>query len=232
MATTLGKRKRRSQLFSPQPTSPSTNSHLQALFQQHFEAKYGPLPPPTPPLTTTTPTPPSAPPSSESSDQAWEGLSASSSSSPPLSPSTSEVRVISHRTPARSKRADVPRSELRAFMKPTPPATTAARAAGPASKPRPAAATADPRDRALLADDLALQRLLSESHLLHPQPPSSSSSHAGTPTPSARPGLTIRQRMLDLRIQALGAKRSVVGQQKMPMGVRRGMEAKRAGREE
>ncbi|MCJ1393819.1 hypothetical protein MMC18_006695 [Xylographa bjoerkii] len=108
MATALGKRKRRSQLCSPPPTDPSTTAHLQALFQQHFEAKYAPLSTPTLSLAGPPPGPPASPPSSSSSS-AWEGLSADSS--PP-------VQVISHstRSRSRSKRAAVPREELRAFM--------------------------------------------------------------------------------------------------------------------
>ncbi|MCJ1435098.1 Methyl-CpG-binding domain protein 2 [Xylographa pallens] len=219
MATTLGKRKRRSQLSSPQPPSPSTPAHLHALFQQHFEANYAPLRSPSAALTTTNPAPPPLS-SSASSDSAWEGLS------PPSSPSTTPVPVITHTTPARAKRADVPRSELRAFMKPTPP-STAPLAAKPASE-KPLPRPTDPTDRALLANDLALQRLLAETHLLQP----SASAHAATPAPRATPGLTTRQRALDLRVQALGAKRALVGRQAVPLGVRRGVEAKKVEREE
>ncbi|MCJ1285154.1 hypothetical protein MMC26_004492 [Xylographa opegraphella] len=111
MTTTLGKRKRRSQLSSPEPPSPSSTGQLRALVQQHFEAKYAPLAPALTNTTTTTPGgPPSAPPSDDE-DSAWEGLSSTSS------PGPTRVQVISHAPPAgSSKRTDVPRSERRAFM--------------------------------------------------------------------------------------------------------------------
>ncbi|MCJ1421822.1 hypothetical protein MMC32_008189, partial [Xylographa parallela] len=223
MDTTLGKRKRRSQLSSTPPPSPSTTAHLHALFQQHFEAKYEPLPTLSPTLltTTTSPSPRSSP--SDSDDSAWEGLS----------PPTTPVPIITHSTPPRSKRADVPRAELRTFMvnppshpsthppknshprqqKPAPPSTTPTPTPTPPSQ-KPPPAPSDPTDRALLANDLALQRLLAEAHLLQPPSLSSASSNATTPTL----GLTTRHRALDLRIQALGAKQSLVGRQQVPLG--------------
>lgn len=70
--------------------------------------------------------------------------------------------------------------------------------------------------------DLALQRLLKESHLLDP------SSYKGT---TAAPEGKGRLKALDLRLQDLGAKKTATEQVKMPLAHRKGIVAKAAGRE-
>lgn len=70
-----------------------------------------------------------------------------------------------------------------------------------------------------LKKDLALQRLLKESHLLDPQ---SSSSPYGQN----------RHKAIDLRLQELGTKSSLYHQRNMPMSQRKGIAAKASGREE
>jgi hypothetical protein len=77
----------------------------------------------------------------------------------------------------------------------------------------------DLTDAANLKKDLELQRLLKESHLL--ERPSSATA------PSAN-----REKITDLRMQALGAKSSLFAQQKMPLAHRRGIKAKAVMREE
>lgn len=74
-------------------------------------------------------------------------------------------------------------------------------------------------DAANLKKDLALQRLLKESHLLDPQ---SSLSHSGQN----------RHKALDLRLQDMGSKTSIFAQQKMPFAQRKGIAAKAIEREE
>lgn len=74
-------------------------------------------------------------------------------------------------------------------------------------------------DAANLKKDLALQRLLQESHLLDPR---------SSLTPSGQN----RHKALDIRQQALGSKSSMFTQQKMPLAQRKGIIAKSAGREE
>lgn len=76
-------------------------------------------------------------------------------------------------------------------------------------------------DAANLKKDLALQRLLKESHLLDPKS-SLSLSHSGQN----------RHRVLDLRLQDVGSKSSVFAQQKMPLAQRKGITAKAREREE
>ena len=74
-------------------------------------------------------------------------------------------------------------------------------------------------DAANLKKDLALQRLLKESHLLDPQ---SSLSHFGQN----------RHKALDLRLQDMGSKTSVFAQKNMPLAQRKGITAKVTEREE
>ena len=77
----------------------------------------------------------------------------------------------------------------------------------------------DPTDAANLKKDLALQRLLKESHLLDQE---SSLSHFGRN----------RHKALDLRIQDMGSKSSIFKQDKMPLVQRKGILAKAAKKEE
>lgn len=81
----------------------------------------------------------------------------------------------------------------------------------------------DPVETANVKNDLALQRLLKESHLLDP------STFAGKV--SAPEGKS-RLKSLDLRLQDLGAKQSISKQQKMPPSHRKGIAAKAIDREE
>ena len=74
-------------------------------------------------------------------------------------------------------------------------------------------------DAANLKKDLALQRLLRESHLLESQ---SSLSHFGQN----------RHKALDLRLRDMGSKSSVFAQLKMPLAQRKGINAKATEREE
>lgn len=70
-----------------------------------------------------------------------------------------------------------------------------------------------------LKQDLALQRLLRESHLLE---------SASDLAPTGKN----RLKALDLRMQAIGAKTSLYKQEKMPSSHRRGIKAKAATKEE
>ena len=74
-----------------------------------------------------------------------------------------------------------------------------------------------------LKHDLALQRLLKESHLLDS---SSFSRKASAPEGKCR------IKALDLRIRGLGARESISNQEKMPLSHRRGISTKAATREE
>ena len=79
----------------------------------------------------------------------------------------------------------------------------------------------DPNTEAAnFANDLALQRLLRESHLL-----------ASNPTPQLSHSGSSRHKAIDLRLQSLGSKDSIFKQQKMPMSHRKGIVEKRVMRE-
>jgi hypothetical protein len=73
-----------------------------------------------------------------------------------------------------------------------------------------------------LKNDLALQRLLKESHLLDP----SASQRASFSTEGKG-----RLKALDMRLQDLGAKSSVLSQGKMPMAHRKGIISKSTQRQ-
>lgn len=96
----------------------------------------------------------------------------------------------------------------------------------------------DPEDSAaLLANDLALQRLISESHILSAagaNPSHWQSQHAAGTATNVRAfaaGRTARK-TTDMRIQALGAKDSILSQAKMPMSMRKGIVGAAAAKED
>lgn len=67
-----------------------------------------------------------------------------------------------------------------------------------------------------IKNDIALQRLLSESHLM-----------SGDISNGFDPSGKARIKALDLRFQALGSKDSLFKQEKMPMNMRKGIASKR-----
>jgi hypothetical protein len=91
--------------------------------------------------------------------------------------------------------------------------------ASPASKKAPTTTEDDLDEADNLKKDLALQRLLAESHLLDS---SSNTSISGAN----------RHKATDLRLQSLGAKTSILKQEKMPLSHRKGILAKQSEREE
>lgn len=79
----------------------------------------------------------------------------------------------------------------------------------------------------LLAQDLELRRLISESHLLAPAFAAAGVNAA----PKAFAAGRTRQKTTDLRVQALGSKMSIHKQEKMPMNMRKGIVAAAGARE-
>src|SRR6266480_6038159 len=75
-----------------------------------------------------------------------------------------------------------------------------------------------------LKNDIALKRLLAESHLLDPI--------AAGGVRDLNPTGKNRHKALDLRIQALGSATSIYKQEKMPMNHRKGIVRKAQNREE
>ncbi|KAM0670801.1 hypothetical protein MY8738_005882 [Beauveria namnaoensis] len=162
------------------------------------------------------------------------------------------VQVIDHSKPQVPKEPKMSKKELKAFMSSkvidhTAPRTTTTDTPSSSSSAKPAKAL--PEDApSLIAQDLELRRLLSESHLLTPSHnnaasrsvfsssvvggDSSSSSSSSSLEPKAFASGRTRQKTTDLRLQALGAKTSVLKQEKMPMNMRKGIVAAARMREE
>ncbi|TPX14363.1 uncharacterized protein E0L32_005559 [Thyridium curvatum] len=172
----------------------------------------------------------------------WDGLSGDEEDD-----DVTAVQVIDHSTNTHSSEDSAfTKAELRAYMvrltslprtnqSSKPPSSTfpSSDDTKPPSSRRsskPASASDEPEDSAaLLANDLALQRLISESHLLAASSPHlSSSPSASKPFASGR----ARQAATSLRLAALGASpASLAPQHKMPMAQRKGIAAAAAARE-
>ncbi|MCJ1476878.1 hypothetical protein MMC13_005547 [Lambiella insularis] len=220
MAPILGKRKRRTHIDISVLTKHDDVSaeQMQALLRQHFESKYKPL------KTIPRKRPAHSAASntltlSDGEESAWEGLDDDESAR--------EVQVIEHTTHFGAQRADVPKEELKAFMTPRIPSIT--HSVKPAFLPSVEPPPTDSTERALISQDLALQRLLSEPHILNPTARDSLSQPSSS---TFLPHPNHRHRTVDLRLQALGVKRSLLVQLNMPMKIRKGIEAKRVEKEE
>ncbi|KAM3514621.1 hypothetical protein MY11210_001727 [Beauveria gryllotalpidicola] len=153
------------------------------------------------------------------------------------------VQVIDHSKPQVPKEPKMSKKELKAFMSSkvidhtAPRTTTDTPSSSSSSKP----AKALPEDApSLIAQDLELRRLLSESHLLTPSHNNAASASVfassvvvhGSSEPKAFASGRTRHRATDLRLQALGAKTSVLRQEKMPMHMRKGIVAAARAHEE
>ena len=100
------------------------------------------------------------------------------------------------------------KAELRAFMSSKPPTSTTPSTLPTSTKKKPA--DTDSNELSNLQNDLDLQKLLRDSHLL-----SASGSSSLTAT-----GI-VRHKSTDLHLQSLGAKSSVFTQKTMPMAQRK-----------
>lgn len=218
----LGKRKRSAASASivttrttKKPTQPSDDdAELRARFQRAFEAKFKPLPGTKP---KNAPAPPSES-SEDENDSDWSGIDSDAELDIPVielkAPSSN---IVSPGLFSSSKQ------DLKAFLSGKAPTSSLA-VQKPISALKKAADSTDVEDSAEhLKNDLALQRLLSESHLLSAKGNTSQSLNATGKT---------RHKALDLRLQALGSKSSVFKQEKMPMSHRVGMTKKATEREE
>lgn len=82
-----------------------------------------------------------------------------------------------------------------------------------------------------LKHDLALQRLLKESHLLDPSTFSTTAAATTSESSSESKAGKSRLQALDLRLQGLGAKQAASEQKKMPLAHRKGIAEKAARKE-
>ncbi|KAF2657428.1 hypothetical protein K491DRAFT_756853 [Lophiostoma macrostomum CBS 122681] len=252
MAPSLGKRKRttRKELEkpsrSPSPSSSSSDAEdVQAIFQRAFEARFTPLDVSSKkPKTIHANIPDNSESESEpESDSDWSGLSSDNENGhEDEAPNT--IQVISYANPSHPH-IQTTKSELRAFMSSKPPSSSASHQPVPSattstSTSKQAAAATDPTETSHLKNDLALQRLLRDSHLLSRTSTSSSASasasastttsRSGTSTPTLTGAL--RHKSTDLALLSLGAKKSIHVQKNMPMALRKGLAAKAKQREE
>ncbi|PTB46553.1 uncharacterized protein TrAFT101_003996 [Trichoderma asperellum] len=149
------------------------------------------------------------------------------------------IEVVDHSAPQSSKANTMSKRELKAFMSSRPPDQTSSSSSNkPAPTPSSSKSSSSlPEDApSLLAQDLELRRLISESHLLQTNRPLSlsaalSTTSSGPAEPKAFASGRVRQKALDLRIQALGSKMSIHKQEKMPMHMRKGITAAAVERE-
>ncbi|KAJ4424334.1 pre-rRNA processing and 40S ribosomal subunit assembly [Gnomoniopsis sp. IMI 355080] len=149
------------------------------------------------------------------------------------------VEIVDYSKPAPSsatalQAAMMSKREMRAYLSSRPPDTTSTDITR--TKQKAGGDDDDPHNedsKTLLANDLALQRLISESHILSASNPFNSigsSAAAAAEGKSFTEGRT-RKLTTDLRLQKLGSKGSIFTQQKMPMGMRKGINTAKQERE-
>lgn len=142
------------------------------------------------------------------------------------------IEVVDHSSSKTPETSTMSKKELKAFMSSRPPEQ-----GSPSSKADDAKSSKSskslPEDApSLLKQDLELRRLLAESHLLNPTYRGASSPFSSGPAaPKSFDEGRTRHKAIDMRIQALGSKGSILKQEKMPMNMRKGKEAAAAGRE-
>ncbi|KAJ9662959.1 pre-rRNA processing and 40S ribosomal subunit assembly [Coniosporium apollinis] len=211
MAVTLGKRKRvgretvsRIETAPQDAPNDSDQEDLQAIFRRHFEAKFKPLAAP-------------AKPKKEAVDHIAEELTEGESDWDGISEDEeAPVEIIEHST-STDAASLLDKQAQKAFMSSKPPTSTST---STTTKPkRPTSPTEADGEALNLKNDLALQRLLKESHLLDS-------------TTSYSPSGSNRHKATDIRLQSLGSKSSIHVQEKMPMSHRRGITAKATSKEE
>ncbi|KAH8653466.1 hypothetical protein BX600DRAFT_515738 [Xylariales sp. PMI_506] len=233
MTTVLGKRKSRSAASEPAVSY----QEAQDIFRRHFEAQFNPL------AGAAAQRPP--PDSDEDEDaegdggdddedddaDGWEGVSDSEDSAP-------EIEVVEHNTAGPAPNplaAALAKRQARAFLSSKVPMSAVSPAGannnnGNEKKQKQKQTPVDEDSADLVRNDLALQRLLSESHLLNRGPGSSLDKVTATTATTIHAGRT-RHLATDLRLAHLGAKASIYKQARMPMSHRKGIEAAREARE-
>ncbi|KAK0722423.1 hypothetical protein B0T26DRAFT_674129 [Lasiosphaeria miniovina] len=261
-SSTLGKRKSRSAEADSGHLSTSGLSGAQAVLQRHFEARFRPLPPaaraPTPPKATASSglarhgqdgdgyDENDQETDSDLSDSEWGGVSSDEDEQDDgdnhaddgdFLQGGAHVEVVDHTSSQPTVTSTMSKRELKAYLSSRPPSQPTADAAQKASNSKKDAANDQAEDSAaFLANDLALQRLITESHILsaaggnasHYLSSTAASSAANTKSFAA--GRT-RRITTELRVQALGAKESMLTQSKMPMGMRKGISTAAISRE-
>ncbi|KKP02459.1 hypothetical protein THAR02_05414 [Trichoderma harzianum] len=232
----LGKRK------APEPTVSTEDA--QEIFRRHFEAQFLPLPEAKRKAKAVEEEDGSEDDSDSSGNEGggWDGLSNEDEDDDDDEEEEEEdededaIEVVDHSVSQAPTTSTMSKRELKAFMSSRPPDQT--------SSPKPTAQPSSSKSSAalpedapsLLAQDLELRRLIAESHLLQTNKPLSlAAALSTTSSPNAQPKAfssgRVRQKALDMRIQALGSKTSILKQEKMPMHMRKGINAAAVERE-
>ncbi|KAH8663602.1 hypothetical protein BGZ60DRAFT_565644 [Tricladium varicosporioides] len=210
MATHLGKRKRhdtettKSERISNSDESETSDIDPQEIFRRHFEAQFKPLPKVKKPVVEVE----DVLEDESKSESEWGGISDGEDMA---------IEIVEH-SDAQSRMAAMSKEQLKAFMGSKPPKNSPT---VPIIRDK-AGTTIDDDDAseaANLKKDIALQRLLSESHLLE---------SASNPTVIGNN----RHKATDMRLQALGSKTSIFKQVKMPISHRNGIAAKQKEKED
>ncbi|KAI1212256.1 uncharacterized protein F4807DRAFT_364665 [Annulohypoxylon truncatum] len=226
MATVLGKRKAPSQ----KEESSINQEDAQAIFKRHFEAQFAPLELTQPILKTTQTSEPEdlRSDSDDASDDSWDGISGSESdeeleNSSPDTSAAEAVEVVSHTSALPGLSNDpLSKRESKAYLSSRIPSSSIDPSPSIPTSTKKRKTTTDEDAPSLLKNDLALQRLLSESHLF-----SGSGHNEGSTEHKGRN----RHIATDLRLSALGSKASIFKQTKMPMSHRKGIAAAVTARE-
>ncbi|KAH9828323.1 hypothetical protein Tdes44962_MAKER02488 [Teratosphaeria destructans] len=210
MSRSLGKRKRRADVDGRVDENEGADEgDIRARFQRAFEAKFKPLELQKPINSD----------QSEGDDESvrsvddgsdWDGVSEDATT----------VEIVQHDS-MNGRERETDRQEMKAFMSSKPP-TAQVKVVQKRKQGNKDEEEDEGAESTNLKHDLALQRLLKESHLLD-----KSSFDNATPMPEGKS----RLKALDLRLQDLGAKQAISVQDKMPLAHRKGIKAKAANRE-
>ncbi|KAK2793860.1 hypothetical protein FQN50_009967 [Emmonsiellopsis sp. PD_5] len=214
----LGKRKREVAVVTREiekdDNEQITPDEAQEILRRHFESRFAPLDVPKKPIV-------AAAEEEEEEDlsdvgstgEEWDGLSDGDESE-------QSAEVVEHTTSWGTGMDIFDKQARKAFMTAKPPSSSSDITKRPKPNPSKNESPAEiATDAEHLKNDLALQRLLKESHLLE-------SADDLNPTGSKR------HRALDLRMQSIGAKDSLYTQAKMPMTHRKGIISKATRKED
>lgn len=256
--TVLGKRKMRTKASKSEKEEeePAISAEeAQAILRRHFEAKFKPLSPshaPTKPDASTVEDlrSDSDDDDDDASEASWSGISGAEDSEAGMDSDSDseeeEIEVVSYtnNTTTTSNLNGLSKREAKAYLSSRVPSalisssstTTTTTTQNQNQKSSSTGNGGADEDDAptLLKNDLALQRLLTESHLFsNSKANSDSNNNNNNTTTTTTTEHTGRNRHLatDLRLGALGSKRSIYAQQKMPMSVRKGIAGAATDRE-
>ncbi|PHH54653.1 hypothetical protein CFIMG_004564RAa [Ceratocystis fimbriata CBS 114723] len=215
-------RKRKAPASEP-ATGPEAAESVQDIFRRHFEAQFAPLPEPVKAAVT----------EDENEreedlqdEDEWDGLSAEEGEDNEI------VEVVDYSSSTPQVSITMSKHERKSFMSTKPTDLTASSATATETS-NAANANEDANDEnsaTMLKQDIELQRLLAESHLLA-QP--AARLHVVSNTDKLFSDGKLRRKTTDMRVQALHHNaNSVLAQQNVPMNIRKGRMAAQAARED